>query len=158
MTFKGLVERMAAHSSKRANLDDIPLVLTKVNIAMERVCRNTIPLELVKDSSSSRRLLRRLDKALYIATPTPVVDDDLTQIEMDDFLIDAVALFALAGIETARAPSYMKMYWDIIASNEDNLIESDLSLEYVALQDFVNNTEQVIKDTEYSEDRENEWH
>jgi hypothetical protein len=113
---------------------------------MERVCRDTIPLTLVKDSTSSRSIYRRLDRTLYICTPNEVVDDTVTRIDMDDYLIDAVALFALAGIETVRAPSYMKMYWEIIGSNEQNLIDSDIANELVSLQDYVNDEEHYVID------------
>ena len=143
MTFAGMKTRMASHSSKRANLTDIPNVLEKVNIAMTRVCRNTIPVKLVKGTDSNRNIYRRISQDHFICVPTEVKDDN-SEIEMDNYLLDAVALFALAGIETARAPSYMKMYWEIIESNENNLIESDLSLETVFLQDFVNDAEHSV--------------
>jgi len=145
MTFVKLKSRILGFSSNRANLDNVPMLLEKANISLKQICRDTIPPFLVKDASSNRRIFRRLDEKSYICVPSTINDNDTEEIELDENLIDALALHILSGIETARAPSYMKMYWGIIANNENSLIEDDLAMYSVEPEDLINDIPQYIQ-------------
>jgi len=57
-----------------------------------------------------------------------------------------MALHTLAGIETARAPSYMKMYWNVIEAHEYALQNDNLSTNYLVPEDIVNNESGKIID------------
>lgn len=144
MIFTEFKLRVAAFSSNRANLDKIPLAVEKANISLIQVCRDTIPLRLIKKEGSNRKILRYVGEIdQYICVPNSIKDDDVTQIEMDELLIDAVALHMLAGIETARSQQYMGMYWNIVENHEKALIEFDLSKNEEFIQDMINDTERM---------------
>lgn len=145
MTYTQFKEKIVSFSSNRSDLTDITNLLGKVNISMTQVCRDAVPLVLIKDSTSGRPIFRRIDNKAYICVHTPVTDI-VADIEMDESLLDAVALHVIAGIETSRAPAYMKMYWNIVDNHEQMLINTDLASNMVILEDYVNNTPEVIVD------------
>lgn len=147
MTYNGLKERILAFSSNRADLADVPKLLEKVNISLTQVCRDTIPLVLIKDVTSGRVIFRRIDNTNYICVPAPI-SDSLSLIELDANLLDALALHALAGIETGRAPAYMKMYWNIVDNHEQNIINTDMSINTTVLEDYVSGEEHFVIDTD----------
>ena len=138
MTYNDLKIRMAGFSSNRENLDNINLLLTKVNISILQVARDCVPLKLVRDSSSNRKMLRRIDNKAFVCIPLEIKDDSY-DIDLDDDLIDALALHTIAGIETARAPAYMRMYWNIIDQHENAIMNDDLATNYTELQDLATN-------------------
>ena len=145
MNFLEFKDLIPAFSSNRADISKVSNIIGKTNIAMKQVARDTTPLVLLKNASSNRNIFRRLDNDSYICIPEKIVDDTSTM-EMDETLLDAVALFILAGIETARAPSYMKMYWNIVESHENGLINDDLATNYIIVGDMTSNTPDKIVD------------
>lgn len=146
MTFTGLKKRIVAFSSNRADLNTIQNLLEKANISLTQVCRDTIPLKLVKNNTSGRKIFRKIENNVYVCVPTLILDDDINHIELDENLLDALALHILAGIEVGRAPAFTKMYWNIMDNHEVSLIDADLSGNVIILEDIVNNIEQVIID------------
>ena len=145
MNFLEFTNLIPAFSNNRVDLTKVPHLITKTNIAMKQIARDTIPLLLLKNASSDRNILRRLDNTSYVCIPIKIIDDT-TDLEIDEMLLDAVALFVLAGIETARAPSYMKMYWNIVENHEQSLIESNLASNYVIVGDMANDIPDMIVD------------
>ena len=135
MTFLEFKDLVPAFSSNRLDLSKIPKLLEKTNIALRQIGRDTIPLKLIKQDGSNRNILRRVDTNFTICIPKLIIDDT-TEIDMDDDLIDAVALFVLSGIEYARAPAYMKMYWGIIESHENGLINGDVASTHTIVEDL----------------------
>ena len=70
--------------------------------------------------------MRRVDTITYIRFPDmPQVND--SDIDMDEFLLDAAALYVMAGLEKEKASVYMGMYWEIITENETRLCETYLA-------------------------------
>lgn len=156
LQFKSLI---SSFSANRIDLNKIINLVGKTNIAMRQVARDTLPLTLLKNKDSNRNVLRRVDNDTFLCIPEDVVDDD-SNLEMDTHLLDAVGLFVLAGIETARAPSYMRMYWNIVESHENGLINDDLSMKFNVKGDMVNDVPEIIVDrdnyNDYIEDKSNE--
>ena len=147
MNYTQFRNKVAGFSSNRQNLDNIPLLIEKANISILQVARDCVPLRLVKNSSSNRKILKRLDNRNYVCIPLEIKEDTL-DIELDDSLLDAMALHMLAGIETARAPAYMKMYWNIIEAHEYAIMNDSLSTNYMILEDVVNNVDGIIVDND----------
>jgi hypothetical protein len=151
MTFLEFKDLVPAFSSNRIDLARIPKLLEKTNIALKQIGRDTIPLKLIKQDGSNRNILRRVDTNFTICIPKLVVDDT-TEIDMDDDLIDAVALFVISGIEYARAPAYMKMYWSIIEAHENGLINGDVASSYTILEDLVSSERgKVVNRKDYAQ-------
>ena len=145
MNYTDFTSLIVSFSSKRKDLAGIEKVPDKINIALRQVARDTIPLRLLKNASSNRKILRRITNKSYICIPELVTEESI-DIEIDFTLLDAVGLFVLAGIETARAPAYMKMYWNIIDNHDISLIDADLSLNYVVTGDMSTDTPDIIVD------------
>jgi len=103
------------------NTDFIP----KVFSALKRVAKDTVPLRLIVNDGTGQQILRKTDEFMLIRFPFPPrVEDDI--IDIDDALLDAVALFTMAGIELTRSQQYMGLYYKEIELNDERLIETHL--------------------------------
>lgn len=151
MNYTELKNRIIAFSSNRSDLDDVTTLTEKMNISLTQVVRDSSPMRLLKANDSHRAIVKRFNHLLYFCKPLEITESTM-DIELDDTLLDALALHVLAGIETARAPVYMKMYWNIIDIH-DNAIVDYFNVDNVdIIPDWVNNTEGYTMDkTEYNE-------
>lgn len=115
--------------SKTINREVIPpnaQIDLKVLTALKKVAKDTVPLQLIVQSPTNHSILRRIDEFTYIRTPNaPIADID--NIDIDEYLLDAVALYVAAGIDPARAPIYMGMYHEEIDQNNERLITTSLA-------------------------------
>lgn len=145
MTYLEFKNIIPSFSSNRLDLNNIPKLLEKTNISLRQIGRDTIPLKLVKADGSNRKILRRVDSNITLVIPEDVVDDN-SELDMDDDLLDAVALHILSGIEYARAPAYMKMYWGIIESHENGLINGDIASTYSIIEDLASGEKGKVVD------------
>ena len=144
MTGTDLANFACAFSAQRNNLDNIPKLVDKINIAVKKVANATTPPnlivkldddhvltngEVVYKNGTKRRVLRQYSSDSVIVEPKPIqaMGDS---VDMHFRLIDAVALYLMAGIETGRAPIYMGMFKTEIEEFElgdiESLLNSDL--------------------------------
>lgn len=105
--------------------DDINLE-ERVFTALKKIAMDTVPLRLVVQNPTGHSIMRRVDSLTYIRFPNMPINDD-SDIDMDMFLIDAVALYVMAGLEKEKASVYMGMYWELITENDNRLCETYLA-------------------------------
>ena len=127
MTLEEFGVVLAAKSTQRQPSVIDAVYAEKVYTAMKRVAKDTLPLSLLVNSPVGQRILRKFDTDAYIRYPKKAVkaSDD---IDMDESLIDAVALMVMAGLETQRAKIYMGLYYTEIENNDKVQIEASLDL------------------------------
>lgn len=114
--------------SKTTSRKTIPIDINinkRIDTALKKVAMDTIPLSLVVNTTDGYKILRALDSVTFIRKPFEIINNN-SKLDMDEVLLDAVALYVLAGIEKEKAQSYMGMYWQEIESNESRYIQSEL--------------------------------
>lgn len=102
----------------------------RVFSALKRVAFDTIPIRLSKrvlpTTLVTFPVFRKVDDQLYIRLPSKPINDD-EDLDIDESLVDAVALYVMAGLERANAKTYMGLYYREIEMNNDRLTETILS-------------------------------
>ena len=115
--------------SKSTNRQTIPVSVNlphRVHTALKQIAFKTIPLRLIVDKPNGNSILRKIDEVTYIRIPRiPNTEED--SIDIDDVLLDACALYVIAGIEKEKAGTYMGMFFGEIDANNNRLIETALS-------------------------------
>lgn len=120
--FKDLM--ISKTTSRKAFPIDIQLE-NRISTAIKEVAMLTIPIRLVVANPNEYQIIRKVDSVTYIRFPQDIVSD-LSEIDIDRFLLDAVALYVLAGIEKEKASIYMGMFYSQIELNDKRLIEANL--------------------------------
>lgn len=114
--------------SKTINRKTIPAdieIYKRIDTALKAVAMDTIPLSLIVNNPDGYTILRTVDSVTFIRKPfSPTTT--LSVVDMDDFLMDALALYVLAGIEKEKAQVYMGMYYQEIDKNEKRYIQAEL--------------------------------
>lgn len=98
----------------------------RILTALKKIAMSTIPMRLVVNSTVGNAIMRRIDEVTFIRFPALTLSDD-SEIDIDEFLLDAAALYVMAGLEKEKAPVYMAMYKEILEDNERRLVEVYLS-------------------------------
>lgn len=115
--------------SKSTNRQTIPASVDlphRVHTALKQIALKTIPLRLIVNEPNGSSILRKIDEVTYIRIPRiPNTEED--SIDIDDVLLDACALYVIAGIEKEKAGTYMGMFFGEIDANNNRLIETALS-------------------------------
>ena len=97
----------------------------RINTAIKEVATLTTPLRLIVNNPDRYQILRKVDSATYIRFAEDVENDN-SELDIDRFLLDAVALYVLAGIEKEKASIYMGMFYSQLEANDRRLIEANL--------------------------------
>ena len=97
----------------------------RINTAIKEVATLTTPLRLIVNNPDRYQILRKVDSVTYIRFAEDVENDN-SELDIDRFLLDAVALYVLAGIEKEKASIYMGMFYSQIEANDRRLIEANL--------------------------------
>lgn len=111
--------------SRKTLPDDINLE-ERVYTALKKIAMDTVPLRLVVQNPTGHSIMRRVDSLTYIRFPNMPINND-SDIDIDMFLIDALALYVMAGLEKEKASVYMGMYWELITENDNRLCETYLA-------------------------------
>jgi len=127
MTLEEFGRFMLTKSSGRTSVPSDELLAERVFHALKKVAKDTVPLKLKLKSPLGYTILRRIDSETYIRMPDKPKISTPTAIDIDKVLLDAVALYVLAGLETQRAKTLMGLYWGEINDNNDRLTETFLS-------------------------------
>lgn len=98
----------------------------RVLTALKKIAKDTIPLKLVEHNSLGIKVLRKIDDETYIRVPKRPISNSGNRLDIDDELIDALALYVMAGLETQRAKVLMGMYREEIEQNNHRLIETEM--------------------------------
>lgn len=122
--FKDLIR---SHSNNRltSNFDNDLLGL-KIETAIKFIAKKTVPTKLVVNTNTTVKVLRKLDAETFIRMPNKPVDDT-SIIDIDDALLDATALYVLAGYERAMAKVHMGLCYQEIDDNNERLIDAELA-------------------------------
>jgi len=125
MTLTDFKTLCLSKSVNRTKLPGNTELIQKIFSALKRVAKDTIPLRLIVNDGTGQQILRKTDEFMLIRFPFPPrVEDDI--IDIDDALLDATALFTMAGIELTRSSYYMGEYSKEIMLNDERLIETHL--------------------------------
>lgn len=125
MTFEDFKDFIISKTTSRKTLPvDIQLEY-RISTAIKEIAMLTIPIRLVVTNQDGYQIIRKIDSVTYIRFPQDIVND-LSEIDIDKFLLDAVALYVLAGIEKEKASIYMGMFYNQIEQNDKRLIETNL--------------------------------
>ncbi len=123
----GLNELCITKSSNRTKLIPDIDFYPKLHSALKRVANDTVPLHLVVSTQMGRKVLRRVAEFGYIRMPEEAkLPTDY--VDIDEALLDAVALLIMASTETQRGKLYMALYYTEIENNNKRLMEAFLSI------------------------------
>ncbi len=98
----------------------------RVYTGLLRIAKDTTPLKWVVDDSTDIDILRRVDANTWIRFPRKPILDSGEQIDIETELLDALALFVMAGLEQQRAKIMMGMYYKELDMYNEKLIETHL--------------------------------
>lgn len=126
MIFSEFKKLLLSKTISRKTLPDDINLEERVYTALKEVAMDTVPLRLVVQNPTGHSIMRRVDSLTYIRFPNMPINND-SDIDMDMFLLDAVALYVIAGLEKEKASVYMGMYWKIITENDTRLCETYLA-------------------------------
>lgn len=127
MTLEEFSRFMLSHSNGRTEIPSGELMAERVWTGMKRIAKDTIPLSLKVNDPEGYTIIRKVDSETYIRKPDKPLLGTTTQLDIDEMLMDALALYVLAGLEQSKAKTYMGMYWGEINSFNDTLTETYLS-------------------------------
>lgn len=127
MIYSDFVTLLLSKSNNRTVLPDEFQLKDKIYSSLKRVAKDTVPLRLVITDGTGQQILRKIDEYSLVRYPfKPLLTTDV--IDIDDALLDAVALFTMAGMETQRAKQFMGLYYKEIELNNERLVETNLSV------------------------------
>ena len=118
---------MLTHSSGRGIVPSGEVMADRVWTGMKRLAKDSYPLKLTYNDPLGQTIIRKVDENTYIKEPKKPILGTTQNLEMDAGLMDALAYYVLAGLETQKAKVYMGMYWGEVNSYNDTLTETDLN-------------------------------
>lgn len=119
-------ELMLSKTISRKTIPDDIRIYERIFTALKKIAMDTVPLRLVVQDPTGHSIMRRVDTLTYIRFPNIPINND-SEIDIDLFLLDAVALYVMAGLEKEKASVYMGMYWEILTENDNRLCETYLA-------------------------------
>ena len=125
MIFSEFKQLMLSKTTNRKTFPDDIFLEKRVNTALKEVAMLTVPLRLIVSNPDGYNILRKVDSVTYIRFAEDVESDE-SELDIDRFLLDAVALYVLAGLEKEKASIYMGMFYSQIEANDRRLIEANL--------------------------------
>jgi len=101
----------------------------RVYTAMKHIARNTTVLKYLILSTGDLaevEIMERQDANTWVRFPIKPIIDSGDELDIDDILLDALALYVMAGLEMQRSKILMGMYWEEINANNTRLISTYL--------------------------------
>ncbi len=126
MTLEEFNRFLRTKSVGRFELPDDEQLSFRIHSAMMKIAKDTTPLRLVAEYNEGTEILRKIDSDTYVRFPKRPIKDSGLELDLDDELMDALALYVMAGLEIQRAKVLMGMYWEEINHNNTRLIETYL--------------------------------
>lgn len=96
----------------------------RVYTAMKKIAMDTTPLRWMVDTEDGYDVLRRIDAYTFLRFPKKPIIDSGEQLDIEEALLDALALYIMAGLEIQRAKVNMGMYHEQIEMYNQNLIQT----------------------------------
>ncbi len=128
MTLNEFGRFMQTKSVGRVNAPINEQLTERVFTAMKKIARDTVPLLWQVSDPAGHRILRKIDDETWIRLPKKPILDSGDELDVEDILLDAMALYVMAGLEIQRAKVNMAMYWEEIDSYNGKLIETHLEV------------------------------
>ena len=97
----------------------------RVFTAMKKIAYDCTPLRYTIFERDGQDVLRRIDLNTYIRMPLKPIIDSGEQIDIEEELVDALALYVMAGLEPQRSKVNMGMYHGEIENYNNKLIETE---------------------------------
>jgi len=102
------------------------MLTERVYTAMKRIAYDTAPLKWVVTEAEGNDVLRRLDMHTFIRTPHKPIIDSGEQVDIEAELLDALALYIMAGLEPQRAKINMGLYYQELEQYNVKMIEATM--------------------------------
>ena len=96
----------------------------RVFTGMKRIAADATPLKWIMNKRDGIDVLRRLDTHSYLRMPHKPIIDSGEQIDIEEDLVDALALFVMAGLEPQRSKVNMGMYHKELENYNTKMIET----------------------------------
>ncbi len=126
MTLEEFTRFLRTKSVGRTELPDNEQISFRIHTGMMKIAKDTTPLRLVAAYNEGTEILRKIDSDTYVRFPKRPIKDSGLELDLDDELMDALALYVMAGLEIQRSKVLMGMYWEEIDKNNQRLIETYL--------------------------------
>ncbi len=126
MTLEEFTRFLRTKSVGRTELPDNEQISFRIHTGMMKIAKDTTPLRLVASYNEGTEILRKIDSDTYVRFPKRPIKDSGLELDLDDELMDALALYVMAGLEIQRSKVLMGMYWEEIDKNNQRLIETYL--------------------------------
>ncbi len=127
MLYPEMIDLILSKSSGRIDMLDEIKMQNRIFEALKRVAYDTIPLTLLAKVKGSRAIHRRIDSETFILIPYKPEGLSTELIDIDESLMDAVAYYTLAGLETHMSKRFMGLYHTQIELSNARLIETYLA-------------------------------
>ncbi len=101
----------------------------RVFTALKHIAKTTIGITWMitnPDEVVNYEIMRKIDANTWIRFPNKPTIDTGENIDIDNGLIDALALYVMAGLEMQRSKVLMAMYYEEIDRNNQRLVETYL--------------------------------
>ena len=98
----------------------------RVFTAMKKIAQLTQPLKWVEENPEGYTVFRRLDDFTFVRMPNKPIIDSGEQVDIEETLEDALALYVMAGLEPQRSKVNMAMFYEEIDFYNARLTESYL--------------------------------
>jgi len=126
MTIEEFQTFMLSKSVGRFTTPDKENMTERVYTGLKHIARNTIVLRYCVQEELGHDILRRIGETTFIRYPQRPLPDSGIQLDIDPALLDALALYVMAGLELSRSKVLMGMYREEIELNNQRMIETYL--------------------------------
>ncbi len=126
MTFEDFSRFLNTKSMGRIEPPINEQLTERVFTAMKKIAMDTIPLRWVVEDPDGYEILRRVDEYTFVRMPLKPVIGSGDALDIEESLVDSLALYVMAGLELQRSKVLMGMYRENIDQYNVKLIETYL--------------------------------
>ena len=127
MTLEEFLRFLLTKSVCRITLPDYEAMSDRILSGMQKIASDTTPLRLVVTNPDGYEILRKIDSYTYIRMPKRPIKESGLRLDLDNELLDSLALYVMAGLEMQRSKVLMGMYWEEIDRFNQKLIEKTIT-------------------------------
>ena len=122
LDFKNTVRSKAPNQTK-GKLEGIDF-LNRVWTSLKRVANDVVVMRLIETDASTIKVLRKIDSTTYMRMPEMPLDEK-SEVDIEESLLDAVALFIMAGLDRQNSKGHMGLYYREIENANKRLMENE---------------------------------
>ena len=127
MTFEDFARFLNTKSMGRIEPVVNEQLTERVYTGMKRIGSDTMPIRWLVSDPDGYEIMRRVDAFTYIRYPVKPVIGNGEHLDLEESLVDALALYVVAGLELSRSKVLMGMYYKEIDTYNDKLTETFLA-------------------------------